>query len=243
MIDQISDKISDRTVTPYQDSLRGKPHVERQKKIPRSSDRISDVQLENKIVTAIAGFQAWRETSYAQRAGVLANAAKLMHLRVDDFALPVTSEMGQLYVQSCGEILLSANIIDYCAQKAQSPATVNKSRSGLRSYVPSSISGDIEVAGSPVGIVFGVQPLNFPYYQLARFAAPHLMAGNVVMLKHIGCVPLSAIAFERLWLDAGAPEGAFTNLLVSPEQMHRIIDDPRVRNPGCLNQLTAARCA
>ncbi len=246
MIEQISEQISTPIDRPYQNKRGGeqygKKHGEQYGKTRTSPDCMSDLELENKMTSARACFQAWHQKSYAERAKVLANAARLMHLRVDDFALPVTADMGQLYAQSRGEILLSANIIDFYAKKLQTPG-LHKGRSGPLPYVSSSVSGDIDIEGGPVGIVFGVQPLNFPYYQLARFAAPHLLAGNVVMLKHIGCVPLSAMAFERLWRDAGAPEGAFTNLLVSHEQMNRSIDDPRVRNPGCRDESPAATCA
>ena len=82
---------------------------------------------------------------------------------------------------------------------------------------------------SPLGVLLGVQPWNFPYYQLARFAGPNLMAGNVVLVKHASIVPQSALAFERLWHEAGAPQGAYTNLFVSKEQITKLIDDPRVK--------------
>ena len=78
-------------------------------------------------------------------------------------------------------------------------------------------------------MLFGVEPWNFPYYQLARFAAPNVMAGNVVMVKHAECVPQCAIAFERLWLEAGAPAGVYTNLRISHDQVARVIADPRIK--------------
>ena len=78
-------------------------------------------------------------------------------------------------------------------------------------------------------MLFGVEPWNFPYYQLARFAAPNIMAGNVVMVKHAECVPQCAIAFEKLWLEAGAPAGAYTNLRISHDQVARVIADPRIK--------------
>jgi succinate-semialdehyde dehydrogenase/glutarate-semialdehyde dehydrogenase len=90
-------------------------------------------------------------------------------------------------------------------------------------------------------VLFGVQPWNFPYYQLARFAGPNLMAGNVVMVKHAGCVPQCAIAFEKLWLEAGAPAGAYTNLLISHHQVNRVIDDPRIKGVALTGGVEAAR--
>ena len=85
------------------------------------------------------------------------------------------------------------------------------------------------VESSPLGVLFGIEPWNYPYYQIVRFAAPNLMAGNVVMVKHASNVPQCALAFENLMLEAGAPAGAYTNLFVSKDQVGRIIDDERVR--------------
>src|ERR1700681_1831496 len=143
-----------------------------------------------------------------------------MHARVDEFARPVTLEMGKLIDQARGEVVLSADIIDYYA------------KNGERFLAPEHLkpsSGEAEVESSPFGVLFGVQPWNFPYYQLARFAAPNLMAGNVGMVKHGGCVPQSAVAFEKRWVDAGAPAGAYPNLLISYDQANRVIDDPRIK--------------
>jgi succinate-semialdehyde dehydrogenase/glutarate-semialdehyde dehydrogenase len=94
---------------------------------------------------------------------------------------------------------------------------------------------------SPIGVIFCVEPWNFPYYQLARVAGPHLMAGNTVVVKHAGCVPQCAIAFEKLWLDAGAPPGLYTNLLISHDQSNRIIDDRRVKGVALTGSTAAGR--
>jgi len=90
-------------------------------------------------------------------------------------------------------------------------------------------------------VLLGIQPWNFPYYQLARFAGPNLMAGNVVMVKHAGCVPQCAIAFESLWREAGAPAGAYTNLLISHDQVNRVIDDPRVKGIALTGSVEAGK--
>ena len=97
------------------------------------------------------------------------------------------------------------------------------------------------VESTPLGVLFGVQPWNFPYYQLARFAAPNLMAGNVVMVKHAGCVPQCAIAFEKLWLEAGAPAGAYTNLPISHDQVNRVIDDARIKGVALTGSVEAGK--
>jgi succinate-semialdehyde dehydrogenase/glutarate-semialdehyde dehydrogenase len=90
-------------------------------------------------------------------------------------------------------------------------------------------------------VIFGVEPWNFPYYQHARVAGPHLMAGNVLMVKHAGCVPQCAIAFEKLWIEAGAPAGLYTNLLASHDQSDRIVDDPRIKGVALTGSVAAGR--
>jgi succinate-semialdehyde dehydrogenase/glutarate-semialdehyde dehydrogenase len=201
-------------------------------KILKTFEELTDQQLDTAIETAATCFETWRHTTFAERAVVVAKAATIMRARVDEFARPVTLEMGKLIEQARGEVALSADIIDYYADNAQ------RFLAPLR-LKPS--SGKAVVQSSPLGVLFGVQPWNFPYYQLARFAAPNLMAGNVVMVKHAGCVPQCAIAFEKLWLEAGAPAGAYTNLLISHNQVNRVIDDPRIKGVALTGGVEAAR--
>jgi len=194
--------------------------------------QLTDKELETALATAADCFETWRKTTFTERAVVVSKAASIMRKRIDEFARPVTLEMGKLIAESSGEVVLSADIIEYYAKHAESflaPQTLTPS------------SGEAVVESTPVGVIFGVQPWNFPYYQLARFAAPNLMAGNVVMVKHAGCVPQCAIAFEKLWLEAGAPAGAYTNLLISHEQVNRVIDDPRIKGVALTGGVEAAR--
>src|SRR6202041_2468501 len=99
----------------------------------------------------------------------------------------------------------------------------------LASQTVESQSFDASTEYSPLGVLLGVQPWNYPYYQLARFAAPNLMAGNVILLKHAPGVPQCALAFERILKEAGLPPGVYKNLFLSNEQVGRLIDDPRIR--------------
>ena len=193
---------------------------------------LTDAQLEVAIQTAASGFDPWRLESFAQRARVVAKAAAIMSARVDKFARPVTLEMGKRFEEARGEVVLSADIIDYYAKNGESFLAPQKLRPK---------SGEAVIESSPLGVLFGVQPWNFPYYQLARFAAPNLMAGNVVMVKHAGCVPQCAIAFEKLWREAGAPAGVYTNLLISHDQVNRVIDDPRIKGVAFTGGVEAAR--
>jgi succinate-semialdehyde dehydrogenase / glutarate-semialdehyde dehydrogenase len=201
-------------------------------KLLQNFEEITDKDLEKAIATAAARFDAWRTTTFASRSAILRKAAAIMRTRVDEFARPVTLEMGKLIEEARGEVRLSADIIDYYANNAEAflaPVQLKPS------------SGEAVVESSPIGVLFGVQPWNFPYYQLARFAAPNLMAGNVVMVKHAACVPQCAIAFQSLWREAGAPEGAYTNVRASYEQVNRIIDDSRIRGVALTGSLDAGK--
>src|SRR6202040_3620224 len=124
--------------------------------------------------------------------------------------------------ESLGEVQLAEEIFDYYAENAEAflaPERLNTASS----------DDDAVVVSAPLGVILGIQPWNFPYYQLVRVAAPNLMAGNVVMVKHSSNVPQAAAAFERLLLEAGAPEGAYTNLYATKDQISTLIDDPRIR--------------
>ncbi len=182
---------------------------------------INAAELEDKLATASKCFSdVWVQKSYPDRAKVLTRAAAIMRERPEEFAKLITLEMGKLLPQSMGEVALSAAILDYYAQHAEAFLAPEK-------LTPA--KGEATVESSPVGVLFGVEPWNYPYYQIARFAAPNLMAGNVVMVKHASSVPQCALAFEKLMLEAGAPAGAYTNLFISKDQVAQVIDDKRIR--------------
>jgi len=229
--------IASRAAVPKKPTTKTKPKAYQSVnpydgKILKTFEELTDAQLETSISTAAICFEDWRETTFVERAIVLAKAAAMMRAHIDEFARPVTLEMGKLIEESRGEVALSADIIDYYAKNAEHFLTPQK-------LTPS--FGEAVIENTPLGVLFGVQPWNFPYYQLARFAAPNLMAGNVVMVKHAGCVPQCALAFEKLWLDAGAPVGTYTNLLVSHDQVNRVIDDPRIKGIALTGGIEAAR--
>lgn len=200
--------------------------------VGQSFPELSDAELETAIVAAAACYEDWRQTSFAQRAAIVSKAASIMRDRSEELARLVTLEMGKLIAQAQGEVSLSADIIDYYAEHAERFLATEQLTPG---------SGTAEVVSTPIGVLFGVQPWNFPYYQLARFAAPNIMAGNVILVKHASCVPQSAIAFEKLWRDAGAPPGLYTNLLISHDQVNRVIDDPRIKGVALTGSVEAGK--
>jgi len=190
-------------------------------KVVQTFDEIDDAQLEEKLKVAAHCFESdWRHKSYADRKKVLARAAAILRERSQEFARLITLEMGKLIQQSQGEVALSAAILDYYAEHAEAFLAPEKLATP---------KGEATVESSPIGVLFGVEPWNYPYYQIARFAAPNLMAGNVVMIKHASSVPQCALAFERLLEEAGAPAGAYTNLFISKDQVSTVIEDPRIR--------------
>jgi succinate-semialdehyde dehydrogenase/glutarate-semialdehyde dehydrogenase len=181
-------------------------------KVTKTFPELTDAQLDTAIQTAASCYETWRHKSYAERAKVVAKAAELMHARADEFARHATLEMGKRISESRGEVEFSSNILAYYAKNAEKFLAPVK----LHPTV-----GEAHMESSPIGVVFCVEPWNFPYYQLARVAGPHLMAGNVVMVKHAGCVPQCAIAFEKLWIEAGGPARA----------LHQSAHQPRAVGP------------
>jgi succinate-semialdehyde dehydrogenase / glutarate-semialdehyde dehydrogenase len=193
---------------------------------------ITDEQLENKIAAAQTCYETWRHKTYAERSVIVAKAAAIMHEKRDDFARLATLEMGKRIDEARGEVTFSADILAYYAQNAErflAPVELNP------------VVGTAHMESSPMGVIFCVEPWNFPFYQLARVAGPHLMAGNVIVVKHAGIVPQCAIAFEKLWIEAGAPAGLYTNLFATHTQSDRIVNDSRVRGVALTGSVAAGK--
>lgn len=198
----------------------------------KSFEPLADAALESKLATAQSCFETWRGKSYAERAAIIAKAGEILHARADAFARIMTMEMGKRIAEARGEVEFSARILAYYAENAErflAPVKLNPTR------------GEAHMESSPIGVVFCVEPWNFPYYQLARVAGPHLMAGNTLVVKHAGIVPQCAIAFEKLLTEAGAPEGLYTNLLISHEQSDKVVDDPRIKGVALTGSVAAGR--
>jgi succinate-semialdehyde dehydrogenase / glutarate-semialdehyde dehydrogenase len=187
----------------------------------RTFEGHTDQQMEKMLASAEKTFrEIWSRKPIRERAQVIGKAAALMLDQKERFAHLATLEMGKRIAESRGEVELSASILQYYADNAEtflSPRKLN------------SIAGEAHIECSPLGVLIGVQPWNYPYYQLARFAAPHLMSGNVMLVKHAPGVPQCAIAFEQLFAQAGAPAGVYTNVFLSNDQVAKLIDDPRTR--------------
>jgi len=185
-----------------------------------SYPELSNSDLELAIANADSAFRTdWRHRSIDERAKVMAKAASILLERKEEYAQYLTLEMGKLIGEAFAEVDITAGILQYYAKNAKAylaPKALTE-------------SPNAKVLIEPIGVLLGIEPWNFPYYQVARVAGPQLMAGNVLLLKHAENVPQSALALARVFEEAGAPAGVYTNLFASIEQVGRIIDDPRVR--------------
>ena len=201
-------------------------------KLLKNFKELTGKELETKLATAAKCFETWKHKTYAERAVIVAKAAAILHAKADEFAHTMTLEMGKRISEARGEVEFSSNILAYYAKNAERFLADVELHPSL---------GEGHMESSPIGVVFCVEPWNFPYYQLARVAGPHLMAGNVVLVKHAGIVPQCAIAFEQLLIEAGAPAGLYTNLLISHVQAERIVDDPRIKGVALTGSVAAGR--
>jgi len=176
-------------------------------------------ELDAKLDRAVAAQKNWRKRSFAERAAILSAAAKVLHSRKDELATTATREMGKPLSQAIAEVEKCAWCCDHYAEAAaRYLADEIVETNAQRSYV----------GFRPLGIVLAVMPWNFPYWQVFRAAAPALMAGNAMMLKHASNVSRCALEIESVFRQAGAPEGLFTTLLLSSDTIADLVADERI---------------
>jgi succinate-semialdehyde dehydrogenase / glutarate-semialdehyde dehydrogenase len=178
-------------------------------------------ELERILASSHEAFRSvWSRATYRDRGTALSAAADLMEQRRDELARLATTEMGKRYPELLWEIDLCVDILRYYAVESERI---------LASRALEVADGSARVDAYPLGVIFCIEPWNFPFYQLIRVAAPLLMAGNTVVMKHSSIVPGCALAIEKLFTDAGAPEGVYSNVFVTNEQSGEVIADDRVR--------------
>jgi len=172
------------------------------------------------IVKANEAWLSWRGTSFTMRAALMKKAATMLRERNRELALLMADEMGKPLAQGNAEVEKCAWACDYYADNAEQHLAPDVVRTeSHKSYV----------AFEPLGVVLAIMPWNFPFWQVYRFAAPALMAGNVAILKHASNVPGCALAIERLFQDAGFPADAFRTLLIGSKHVQAVIEHPLVR--------------
>lgn len=189
-------------------------------KIVKSFEEMTEKTVDTKVAKAQIAFANWKETSYQQRADLLRKVATLMRAKKTALAKTITLEMGKLLAQAEGEIDLSANILDYYADNGEA---------FLADKVLDPEYGTAIIRNSPIGALLGVMPWNFPFYQVVRFAAPNIMVGNTILLKHASNVPQCAAAIEELFEEAEAPKGLYTNLFISGKRSSALVSDKRIK--------------
>jgi succinate-semialdehyde dehydrogenase/glutarate-semialdehyde dehydrogenase len=182
-------------------------------------EELSDAALEARLARAAEAFRAWRRRPYADRAALLVRAAEVLEQKKEHWARTMTLEMGKTFRSAVAEAEKCAWACRFYAEHGERfLADEEVKAAGTRSYVRC----------LPIGPVLAVMPWNFPFWQVFRFAAPALMAGNVGLLKHASNVPGSALAIEEVFRLAGFPEGCFQTLLVGSSRVARIVEDDRV---------------
>jgi len=189
-------------------------------KVIESFTEMTDDQIEEAVAKAASTYESWKQTDFKKRADILHKVAGLLRDKKDTLAKMITLEMGKLLAHAEGEIKLSAEIFDYYAKNAQS---------FLADKILNPTHGDALIRHSPIGILLGVQPWNFPFYQVARFAAPNIMIGNTILVKHASIVPQCGVAIEEIFKEAGAPIGLYTNLLMSGKRATALVADKRIK--------------
>src|ERR1700742_1379156 len=180
----------------------------------------TDAEIASVLERSDAAFKTWRTTSLLERSKVLARVAELYQERADELAAIITREMGKRLIEAKGETSIATAIYKYYADEG--PGFMEDQPLNPRSGVTAWIRKD------PIGPLLGIMPWNFPYYQVARFAAPNLMIGNTIVLKHAPQCPESAAAMEQIFVDAGFPVGAYLNIYATNDQVATMIADPRI---------------
>ena len=191
--------------------------------VVKTFEAMSDVQVDQRLGRAVAGFAALRETSFALRAQWMRAAADLLAADRDGIAATMTTEMGKPLAQALAEVdkcaagcrFYAGHAEEFLADDPRDAAAVKAGRAFVRYQ--------------PIGPGLAIMPWNFPLWQVIRFAAPALMAGNVGLLKHASNVPQTALFLEDLFGRAGYPDGAFQTLLIGSDKVEALLTDDRVR--------------
>jgi len=181
----------------------------------RVFDALSESELENRLEAAAHAFHRWRLTPVADRAAVVGRAGAILEQHKDHFGRLMTLEMGKTLTAAKEEAAKCALACRYYAEHASA-------------FIAPERVGNEDVLYQPLGAILAIMPWNFPFWQVIRFAAPALCAGNVGVLKHASNVPQCALALEELFRDAGAPVGVFQALLVGSDRVEHIIADHRI---------------
>lgn len=198
-----------------------------------SYDEHSPTDVDEMLGTATTAFETWSGRSLADRERLLAAAAEVLRENRDEYAETMTREMGKPIAQAEAEVEKCAWVCDHYAEHASAYLEPE--------HHPSPPGTTVKTVHEPLGPVLAVMPWNFPFWQVFRFAAPYLTAGNVGLLKHASNVPECALAIEDVFRKAGYPEGAFQSLLIPSDRVEDVIGDDRVRGATLTGSEPAGR--
>ena len=185
----------------------------------KTFEALTDAQVDQKIQKATETFRSFRKLSFADRARMMNRAAEILESEKETLAKLMTTEMGKTYRSAIDEAVKCAWVCRYYAENAER---------FLADEVVETPASRSFIRYQPMGVVLVIMPWNYPFWQVFRFIAPGLMAGNVGILKHASNVPQCALKIEEILLKAGFPDGAFQTLLIGSSQVDRILDDSRV---------------
>lgn len=189
-------------------------------KIIKEYPEYSDEKVAELIERAETGFEIWRDTSFKKRSRLMKNAAEVLRKRKNELAKLMTSEMGKPILQSYAEVEKCAWVCDYYSENAEK---------FLEDEIVKTDASRSFITFQPLGVILAIMPWNFPFWQVFRFAAPGLMAGNTGILKHSSNVSGCALAIENVFTDAGFPRGVFTTVLVNSKKVERIIYNKSIK--------------
>jgi succinate-semialdehyde dehydrogenase/glutarate-semialdehyde dehydrogenase len=181
----------------------------------------TDVEIQTALERTDSAFRRWNRSPLEERVKLLNRVAELYEERRDELAAIITREMGKPIRQAGFEVDIVVSIYRYYAENG--PKFLEDEELDVVA------GGKAVVRKEGLGVLLGIMPWNYPYYQVARFAAPNLMNGNTILLKHAPQCPESALAMEQIFKDAGAPEGSYVNIFATNEQVADIIADPRIQ--------------
>lgn len=184
-------------------------------------DTTTDADIAAALATADQAYRAWSEEPLQTRTEVVRNVGRLLRERATELGELARLEMGKKLDEAVGEVEFSASIFEFYADQGATLLTDQP--------IPTFDGGTAMVRRRPVGVLLGVMPWNFPFYQVARFAAPNLVLGNALLLKHAESVPQCALAIADVLRDAGVPAGVYTNLFATFDQVETMIEDRRVQ--------------
>src|SRR5690606_18122313 len=184
-----------------------------------SYNEMSENEINDIIISVEAELKHWQKTTFAERSRLMKSAAEILRKRKKEYARLMTLEMGKTFVQAEAEVEKCAWACDYFAEN---------SIQFLKDELIQTDASKSFVTYQPLGVVLAIMPWNFPFWQVIRFAAPNLMAGNAGVLKHASNVTGTALALEQIFRDAGFPENLFRTLILSSKNVEKVIKNEKI---------------